>query len=109
MNQKKNQKKNLNKRPENAPSNLEELLKNITPDIHQQLKIAVELGRWENGDKLTEEQKALCLQAVIAYDEHFLAPENRVGFINRKKAGRSGKDINDNVALNNNNGIDSND
>jgi len=104
-----NQKKNLEKRPENSPSNFEELLKNITPDIHQRLKIAVELGRWENGDKLTEEQKALCLQAVIAYDEHYLAPEKRVGFISRKKAYRSGKDINNNVALNNNYGFNSDD
>lgn len=96
-------------RPEKSPSNLEELLKNITPDIHRSLKIAVELGRWENGDKLTEKQKALCLQAVIAYDEHYLAPDKRVGFISRKKASSSGKDINNNVALNNNNGIYSDD
>jgi hypothetical protein len=104
-----NQKKNLEKRPEHASSNLEELLKNITPDIHRLLKVAVELGRWENGDKLTEEQKALCLQAVIAYDEHYLAPEKRVGFISRKKTGRSGKDINNNVAQKNNNGVYSDD
>ena len=100
-----NQKKNLEKRPENAPSSLEELLKNITPDIHRLLKVAVELGRWENGEKLSEEQKALCLQAVIAYDEHFLIPEKRVGFISREQACRSEKETNNSATLNNNNGI----
>ena len=69
---------------------LENLLHTMTPDIHRILKTAVELGRWENGDKLSEEQRAQCLQAVIAYDEAFLAPEQRVGYLERP-AGSCGK------------------
>lgn len=68
-----------------TPSTLEELLATMTPEIHQQMRDAVALGRWENGDKLTDEQKSLCLQAVIAYDEKFLPPEQRVGYVKPKE------------------------
>ena len=68
---------------------LESLLDAMTPDIHQKLKTAVELGRWESGEKLTEEQRALCLQAVIAYDEAYLSEEQRVGYV-KKPAGECG-------------------
>ncbi len=60
------------------------LLATMTPEIHQALKTAVELGHWENGEKLTVEQKEHCLQAIIAYDKTFISPQERVGFINRE-------------------------
>jgi len=63
----------------------------MTPEIHQQLKTAVELGRWENGEKLTELQKANCLQAVIAYDRQYMDPEQRVGFIVGKDSCKPGR------------------
>jgi len=69
---------------------LQEILENITPEIHQKLKSAIELGRWENGDKLSDEQKANCLQAVIAYDQTFLAPEQRVGYLNKQQCKTGG-------------------
>jgi len=68
------------------PDTLADLIAGITPEIHASLKQAIELGRWENGEKLTGEQKALCLQAVIAYDEANLQPEQRVGYV-RPKSG----------------------
>ncbi len=67
------------------PHSLQALLDSITPEIHANLKRAVELGRWENGERLTQEQRELCLQAVIAYDEKHLPPEQRVAFIDTKK------------------------
>ncbi|MEX2365829.1 MAG: DUF1315 family protein, partial [Pseudohongiellaceae bacterium] len=33
-----------------------QLLDNISPEIHRNLRRAVELGRWPNGDRLTPEQ-----------------------------------------------------
>ncbi len=68
-----------------APGSLQELLAGITPEIHANLKRAVELGRWENGERLSQEQRDLCLQAVIAYDEMHHAAEEKVGFIDRTK------------------------
>jgi hypothetical protein len=67
------------------PDSLAALIAGITPEIHASLKMAVELGHWENGGMLSEEQKALCLQAVIAYDQVNLNPEQRVGYVKPKK------------------------
>ena len=40
-----------------------EAIENITPEIYQNLKLAVEIGKWPDGRKLTQEQKELTLQA----------------------------------------------
>ncbi len=63
----------------------EQLLESITPEVHQNLKRAVELGRWANGERLRPEQVDLCLQAIIAYEARNLPPEQRVAYIDRNK------------------------
>lgn len=68
-----------------TPESLAELLKGMTPEIHANLKQAVELGRWESGERLTKDQVELCLQAVIAYDEQYLSRSERVAYIDRHK------------------------
>ncbi len=60
---------------------LEQLINNITPEIYERLKTAVELGKWHNGNKLSTEQRQLCMQAVIAYEHNNLPPEQRTGYI----------------------------
>ena len=75
------------------PQTWHELLAAMTPEIHQSLKTAVELGKWPNGDRLSAEQVELCLQAVIAYDEHNLPETERVAYIDRsKKKSQAGRD-----------------
>ena len=69
----------------NTPNSFEELLSSITPEVHSKLKQAIELGRWENGERLSKEQVELCMQAVIAYDEIHLSDEEKVGYIDRSK------------------------
>jgi uncharacterized protein YeaC (DUF1315 family) len=66
------------------PNSITALLATMTPEIHRALKTAVELGHWENGEKLTAQQKEHCLQAIIAYDKAFISPQERVGFISRE-------------------------
>jgi len=44
-----------------------ELLSTINPEIYQRLKQAVELGKWQNGIKLTQQQSDLLLQVTLAY------------------------------------------
>lgn len=65
------------------PETWQALVANLTPEIHQNLKTAVELGRWPNGDRLTREQTEQCLQAIIAYDELYLPENQRTAFIDR--------------------------
>ncbi|WP_163834566.1 YeaC family protein [Spartinivicinus ruber] len=59
----------------------EQLISQITPDIYQNLKQAVEIGRWPNGETLTNEQRELSLQAVIAYEAKHLPEDQRTGFM----------------------------
>ncbi len=50
------------------------------------MRTAVELGKWADGRRLTEQERESCLQAVIAYDEKNLPEHERVGYIDRTKA-----------------------
>ena len=70
--------------------NFTQLMAQITPEIYQNLKTAVEMGRWPSGEKLTEEKRGFSLQAIMAYEAHNNIPETeRVGYIDR---GRKKKD-----------------
>lgn len=61
--------------------NFKQLLESISPETYAALKRAVELGKWPNGERLTTEQRELCLQAVIAYDMRNKPESERVGYI----------------------------
>lgn len=58
-----------------------EAIGNITPEIYQSLKLAVEIGKWPDGRKLTQEQKELSLQAMIAWEQQNLPEEERTGYM----------------------------
>jgi uncharacterized protein YeaC (DUF1315 family) len=62
---------------------LQHLIDHITPEIHRNLKRAVEIGKWPDGSALSVEQRELSLQAVIAYEAKYVAEHERVGFIDR--------------------------
>lgn|GEM_PF-789682 len=40
----------------------------LSPEMINKLKTAIELGRWENGDKLTSEQVESAMQAVMLWE-----------------------------------------
>ncbi len=71
----------------------EELIEKMTPQMHQSIKTAIELGKWPDGKKMTSEQLDICLKAVIYYDQN-LPKEQRTGYIDRTKADgtQKGKD-----------------
>jgi len=62
-------------------SSFNEMIQNITPDIYRSLKLAVEIGRWADGNKLTAEQRELSLQAMIAWEIQNLPEEERTGYM----------------------------
>ncbi len=64
----------------------ESLVRSMTPEIYENLKRAVELGKWPNGQRLTEEQRSLCLEAIITWSEVNLPESERIGFIDRTRA-----------------------
>ena len=47
--------------------NVEQLVAAMTPEIYENLKKAVETGKWPDGRALNEEQKENSLQAVLLY------------------------------------------
>lgn len=65
------------------PQSFDQLLAAVTPEIHQQLRTAIELGKWPNGDRLTEAQREDSLQLVIAWEARHLPETERVGYIDR--------------------------
>jgi len=53
------------------------LMANVTPEIYQRLKTAVELGKWPDGVALTVEQRDNCLQVVMLWQaRHNHQPEH---------------------------------
>ncbi|MCP5939960.1 YeaC family protein, partial [Klebsiella pneumoniae] len=62
-------------------STFAQMIENITPQIYESLKTAVEIGKWSDGRKLTAEQKELSLQAVIAWEMKNLPEEQRTGYM----------------------------
>ena len=55
----------------------------MSRDVYENLRRAVELGRWPDGRALSAEQRATSLQAVIAWETRHLPESERSGFIAR--------------------------
>lgn len=60
---------------------LEDILSVMTPEIYQNLKQSLELGRWPTGEPLTDEQRAHSLQALIAWEHEHLSEMERTGYM----------------------------
>ncbi len=63
----------------------QQLIENMPEETYQNLKRAVELGKWPDGKALTREQRENTLQAVIAWGKHHLQEREQVGYINKKQ------------------------
>lgn len=59
------------------------LIERIDPTVHAALRRAVELGKFPDGTRLTDEQRALCMEAIIAWEHQHLPEAQRVGYIDR--------------------------
>ncbi|ASJ88892.1 YeaC family protein [Pseudomonas aeruginosa] len=58
-----------------------EVASTITAEVYASFKLAVEIGKWPDGRKLSLEQKELCLQAMIAYELKHLPEDQHTGFM----------------------------
>lgn len=54
-------------------SNITEYAKKLSPSLYQQLKQAVETGKWLDGKSLDDKQKADTLQLIMAYQSLYNA------------------------------------
>ena len=60
-----------------------QLIDTMSPEIYRSLVRSVELGRWPDGKRLTPEQRANAMQAIIAWGERNLGERDRVGYIEK--------------------------
>ncbi|WP_166264508.1 YeaC family protein [Marinobacter caseinilyticus] len=66
----------------------DELIERLDPAVYQSLKLAIELGKWPDGRKVSDEQRSTCMEAVLYYETKHNIPESeRVGYIDRNKSG----------------------
>lgn len=63
--------------------NIEQMLAVLNEDIVNRFRTAVEIGKWANGVPLTQEQREICMQAVLAWEHQHLPEEQRTGYIDR--------------------------
>ena len=63
---------------------LKDFLDAMTPEIYENLKESLELGRWPDGERLTNEQRDRGLQALIAWEYEHLPASERVGYMPQK-------------------------
>ena len=67
----------------------DELIERLDPAVYRSLRQSIELGKWPDGRMLTSEQREICLEAVIYYENlHDVPEQERVGYLDRgSKAG----------------------
>lgn len=75
----------------NNAQNITDLIANMTPQVYDNLRTAVEIGKWPDGSRLTQAQQDNTLQLVMAYQskvlkstEHFTVGEDGQ-IVNRNK------------------------
>lgn len=68
-----------------------DLIKSITPETYQTLKLAMEIGKWGDGTKMTPEQKELTMQAMIVWEQANLPEEERTGYMGGQECAKQTK------------------
>lgn len=63
--------------------NKEDILNSLNPEIVAKFRTAIELGKWGNGVRLTDEQRQTCMQAVMVWEHEHLPVEERAGYIQK--------------------------
>jgi uncharacterized protein YeaC (DUF1315 family) len=61
----------------------DKLVATLTPELVDTFRRAIETGKWPDGRRLSDEQRATCMQAVIAWEHHHLSETERTGYIDK--------------------------
>lgn len=57
---------------------IKQLVQSLTYPQYENLRTALELGKWPDGNRLSEEQRENTMQLVIAYQSHVLKSEEHM-------------------------------
>ena len=63
--------------------NIADILNAMTPELYRKFQVAIETGKWPNGNKLSATQKQICMQAVIVYEHKYVADNEKTGVVER--------------------------
>ncbi|MFZ5560463.1 MAG: YeaC family protein [Pseudomonadota bacterium] len=66
-----------------SETSFDRLVALLTPELVDRFRRAVETGKWADGRRLSGEQRATCLQAVIAWEHRHLPETERTGHIEK--------------------------
>tara|TARA_B100000686_G_scaffold327764_1_gene386974 strand:- start:606 stop:872 length:267 start_codon:yes stop_codon:yes gene_type:complete len=58
---------------------LENLLNQISSEIYEKIKSAIELGKWDDGSNLSRDQLENCMQLLILYEARKFPKNSRTG------------------------------
>lgn len=58
-----------------------QLVDQLTPEVYENMKRAVETGRWPDGRAVSAEQREICIQAVITWEAAHLPESERSGYM----------------------------
>ena len=78
---------------------MNELVESLSPSMVNDLKHAIEVGRFADGIVVWNEQKELMIEATILYDSLKLPEEERTGFIHQKKQASNSVDVTSDIIL----------
>ena len=58
------------------------VIEQMNEETYQRLRRAVEIGKWPNGQVLSQEQRETSMQAVLAYESiHSVNEEQKTGYV----------------------------
>lgn len=69
--------------PDSSPDSFVAAARDLDRPTYENLRRALQLGRWPDGRPLDDRQRAICLEAVIAWEAAHLPPAERTGYIER--------------------------
>ncbi|MCD6061663.1 MAG: hypothetical protein K0R03_117 [Moraxellaceae bacterium] len=66
-----------------SETSFDRLVAALTPEMVESFRRAIETGKWPDGRRLSDEQRATCLQAVITWEHRHLPETERTGYIDK--------------------------
>ncbi len=61
----------------------QQMIDSMTPEVFENLRRAVELGKWPDGQALNSQQRENAMQAIIAWGKSHLSEHDQIGFIDK--------------------------
>jgi hypothetical protein len=61
------------------PESIKGLIDNMPPEIYENLKTSIEIGKWPDGKKLDKTQLEDCMQILILYESRYFRDESKTG------------------------------